>query len=184
MLGLKKRPGIGDGTAVSPGIPGPSVVDREDAWKAFAPGKPCVPQSLGTGWPGMLWSLQSPWLLRSCLLPVLFMAQAAASLGCFQRVGRDALCSEGLTAQGQGIAEGIGRSRGSRVCPSCLDLPLAKVEGFKEAQGDDLVNGCMTQLLPCGVGCFVSLISLFMPVGNLWAWEVAAGVSFAQLHLC
>lgn len=81
----------------------------------FAPGKPCVLQSLGTGWPGMLWSLQSPWLLRSCPLPVLFMAQAAASLGCFQRVGSDALCSKGLTAQGQGIAEGMGGSRASRV---------------------------------------------------------------------
>jgi len=30
MLGLKERPGIGDGTAVSPGVPGPAVVGREE----------------------------------------------------------------------------------------------------------------------------------------------------------
>lgn len=123
MLGLRERPGIGDGTAVSPGMPGPAVVSREDAWKVFAQGKPCVPQSLGTGWRGMLPSLQSPWLHCSCPLPVLFMSQAGALLGRFQRVEKDALCSEGLAAQGQGIAESIGGSRSSRVCPSHLDLP-------------------------------------------------------------
>lgn len=58
-----------------------------------------------------------------------------------------------------------------------------KVKGFKEPQGNDLVNGCVTQLLPCAVGCFVSLILLFMPVENHRGWGVVAGISFAQLHL-
>lgn len=124
MLGLKERPGIGDGTAVSPGVPGPAVVGREDAWKVFAQGKPCVLQSLGMGWPGMLRSLQSPRLLCSCPLPVLFMAQTAALLGHFQRAEKDAVGSEGPTAQGQGIAESVGgsRSSSSTACPSHLDL--------------------------------------------------------------
>lgn len=68
-------------------------------------------------------------------------------------------------------------------CPSHLDLPPAKVKCFKEARGGDLVNGCVTQVLPCGVGFFVSLILLFTPVGNHWGWGVVAGVSFAQLRL-
>lgn len=49
-------------------------------------------------------------------------------------------------AEGQGIAGSIGGNRGSgsAVCPSHLDLAPAKVKHFKEAQGDDLVNGCVT----------------------------------------
>jgi len=125
----------------------------------------------------MLGSLQSPRLLCSCPVPMLFMAQDAALLGRFQRAEKDALCCEGLTTQGQGIAES------SRVCRSHLDLLRVKVKDFKEAQADDLVNGCVTQLLPCGTGCCVSLILLFMPVGNHWGWGVVSGVSFAQLHL-
>lgn len=84
-----------------------------------------------------------------------------------------------------GIAGSIGGNggSGSTVCPSHLDLPLAKVKCFKETQGDDLVNGCVTQVLPRGVGFFVSLILLFTPVGNHWGWGVVAGVSFAQLRL-
>lgn len=105
--------------------------------------------------------------MAALLLPiasVIYCTRAAALLGCFQKAKKDALCPKGLAAQGQVITEGIGGS--SRVCPSHLDLPRAKVEGFKEAQGNDLVNGCMTQLLPCGAGCFVSLILLFIACGE------------------
>lgn len=82
-----------------------------------------------------------------------------------------------------GIAGSIGGNRGSgsTVCPSHLDLPPEKVKCFKVAQGDDLVNGCMTQVLPCGVGFFVSLILLFTPVGNHWGWGWLLG---SHLHSC
>lgn len=122
------------------------------------------------GWPGMLRSLQSPRLLCFYPLAVLFMAGVAALLGRFQRAEKDTLGSPGFAAEGQGITGSIGGNRGSgsTVCPSHLDSPPAKVKYFKEAQGDDLVNGCVTQVLPCGVGFFVSLILLFTPVGNHW----------------
>lgn len=135
------------------------------------PGASPASHNMGVGWSGMPESLQSPRLLYSCPLPVLFMAQAVTLLGHFQRAGKDAFGSKGLTAKGQGIAETVSRSRSSNssvVCPSHLDLPQEKVKDFREAQGDDLVNGCMTQPLPCGVGCFVSLIPLFTPVVNHW----------------
>lgn len=89
----------------------------------------------------------------------------------------------GSQRKGRDCSIGGNRGRGSTICPSHLDLPPAKVKYFKEAQGDDLVNGCMTQVLPCGVGFFVSPILLFTPVGNHGGWGVVAGVSFAQLRL-
>lgn len=120
--------------------------------------------------------------------PLLPVASVIYGTGCcfaglLPESGERCSLLQGAHSTRAGDSRGHGREQGQQG-PSHLDLPLAKVEGFKEAQGDDLVNGCMIQLLPCGVGCFVSLISLFMPVGNRWAWEVAAGVSFAQLHLC
>ena len=111
MLGLMERPGIGDGTAASPGVPGlgsRSCSGRQGGClEGVCSGQALCPAE-DKGWPGMLGSLQGPRLLCSCPSPVLFMAQAAAFLGCFQRAEKDALGSEGLAAQGQGIAESIG----------------------------------------------------------------------------
>lgn len=69
------------------------------------------------------------------------------------------------------------------VCPSYLDSPRMK-RVLKRRRADDILNGCVTQLVPCGIGCFVPLVLLFMPVGNHWDWwGVVAGVAFAQLHI-
>lgn len=86
MLGLKERPGIGNGTAWRSGMPCPAVVVREDAWKVFSWGKPCVLQSTGTD----ASVLVEP--MAALLLPIasaIYSTGFYFALGYFQRVEKD-----------------------------------------------------------------------------------------------
>lgn len=150
----------------------------------------CLGQALGPTEPAYGLARDAPVPAEPAAALLLPTASVIYGRGCcfagpFPEGGEGCPGLPGARSARAGIAGSIGgnRGRGSTVCPSHLDLPPAKVKYFKEAQGDDLVNGCMTQVLPCGVGFFVSPILLFTPVGNHGGWGVVAGVSFAQLRL-
>lgn len=163
-------------------MPGPAVVGREDAWKVFARGKQ------GPAEPAYGLARDAPVPAEptaALLLPTasVIYGRGGCFAGPFPEGGEGCPGLPGARSRRAGIAGSIdgNRGSGSTVWPSHLDLPPEKVKCFKVAQGDDLVNGCVTQVLPCGVGFFVSLILLFTPVGNHWGWGWLLG---SHLHSC